>query len=277
MSGSDVWAAFERSKALMDLDNGHAVALLCTRETAVDFTTAFTTAKEPLVHIATAKLQSVGTLKVPSTPMKVSLYIFQRMGTEIERTFPKLAPVLHCLDPRADGRSGRKYDALVQSCAGHQRPLELSRLIVRHYSAHKEVVLSLYAGTGTDIIAALDEGRDCIAFEPNAIVRMAAEARLKQYRDFHGLRSLKMSPVLKMETLAQAKKLADRQKVLKDASKSRDDDAPPDAEELDISAVLASEDVIFGDPHSVITEAVPGYEPDEEEEVSRRSSSCVAT
>jgi len=48
-----------------------------------------------------------------------------------------------------------------------QKPLQLIRELIRVYSCPGQQVISPFAGSGTDLIAAKIEGRDCLGFEIN--------------------------------------------------------------------------------------------------------------
>ena len=62
-----------------------------------------------------------------------------------------------------------------------QKPLLLMRELIRVYSNPGQLILSPFAGSGTDLIAADMEGRRCIGYELNEAYYKEAVARIAQY------------------------------------------------------------------------------------------------
>ena len=63
-----------------------------------------------------------------------------------------------------------------------QKPLLLMRELIRVYSNPDQLIVSPFAGSGTDLIAAEMEGRRSIGFELNQDYYTEATARIAQYR-----------------------------------------------------------------------------------------------
>lgn len=61
-----------------------------------------------------------------------------------------------------------------------QKPLALSRRIIRHFSNTNDVVLVPFVGSGTECVAAFVEGRRYLGFELNPNYVAIAEQRLKE-------------------------------------------------------------------------------------------------
>lgn len=63
-----------------------------------------------------------------------------------------------------------------------QKPLLLMRELIRVYSNPGQLIVSPFAGSGTDLIAAEMEGRKCIGYELNQDYYDEAVSRIAQYR-----------------------------------------------------------------------------------------------
>ena len=64
-----------------------------------------------------------------------------------------------------------------------QKPLSISRRIVRHFSNEGDMVLVPFVGSGTECVAAAIEGRRWLGFELNEYYIHIAEQRLKALED----------------------------------------------------------------------------------------------
>lgn len=60
-----------------------------------------------------------------------------------------------------------------------QKPLVLSERLVRHFSPPKSTIVIPFAGSGSECVAAIRNGRSFLATETNSYFRTLAEARLK--------------------------------------------------------------------------------------------------
>ena len=63
-----------------------------------------------------------------------------------------------------------------------QKPLSISRRIVRHFSDEGDTVLVPFVGSGTECVAAVQEGRGYMGFELNAAYIKIAKSRLAAER-----------------------------------------------------------------------------------------------
>ena len=79
-----------------------------------------------------------------------------------------------------------------------QKPLLLMRELIRVYSNPGQLIVSPFAGSGTDLIAADMEGRRCIGYELNQDYYEEAVARIAQYHsqgDFFRLDTSSYGPI----------------------------------------------------------------------------------
>jgi site-specific DNA-methyltransferase (adenine-specific) len=77
--------------------------------------------------------------------------------------------------------AGRRF---VQEKVDHptQKPLSISRRIIRHFSNPGDIVLVPFAGSGTECVAAILEGRGYLGFELNPNYIATAETRIAAAR-----------------------------------------------------------------------------------------------
>lgn len=71
-----------------------------------------------------------------------------------------------------------------------QKPLSISRRIVRHFSNPEDTVLVPFSGSGTECVAATLEGRDFLGFELNAKYIELANSRLDKLTESEKNRQL---------------------------------------------------------------------------------------
>jgi len=79
-----------------------------------------------------------------------------------------------------------------------QKPLQLMRELIRVYSNPGQLIVSPFAGSGTDLIAADMEGRRCIGYELDEAYYKEAVARIAQYHsqgDFFRLDTSSYGPI----------------------------------------------------------------------------------
>lgn len=58
------------------------------------------------------------------------------------------------------------YDLVVEKLVHpHQKPVELMRRLIRNFTNSEDMIVDPFAGSGTTLIAAKEEGRGCIGFE----------------------------------------------------------------------------------------------------------------
>lgn len=61
-----------------------------------------------------------------------------------------------------------------------QKPLSISRRIIKHFSNVGDTVLVPFVGSGSECVAAVQEGRDCLGFELNPIYVALAQDRVEK-------------------------------------------------------------------------------------------------
>jgi site-specific DNA-methyltransferase (adenine-specific)/adenine-specific DNA-methyltransferase len=61
-----------------------------------------------------------------------------------------------------------------------QKPLSISSRLVRHFSDPNDLVLVPFAGSGSECVAALQEGRKYLGFELNAEYIRVAKQRIRE-------------------------------------------------------------------------------------------------
>ncbi len=64
-----------------------------------------------------------------------------------------------------------------------QKPLSISRRIIKHFSIEENLVLVPFAGSGTECLAALMENRHYLGFELNSEYMQIAEKRIQEWKE----------------------------------------------------------------------------------------------
>jgi hypothetical protein len=144
--------------------------------------------------------------------------------------------------PRKGGRNGKGYDQGDKD----QLPLELVRKIVRRYSTRGDLVLSIAGelGRGTDVIAAMEEGRSIISLLSSKSTFVVSQSRVQEFAAYQKRVYCKTSDLLsaatRRGTLLKARALCD------DLQRRRDTLSDVDMKQLDLStAFIESGGIVF--------------------------------
>jgi DNA modification methylase len=78
---------------------------------------------------------------------------------------------------------GTVHEAVVMRAGltAHEKPLHLPRIFIVHYTAPEEVVLDLFGGSGSTMIACEQTGRTCYSIEKDP---HKVDVMIKRYEDF---------------------------------------------------------------------------------------------